>query len=114
MQVYSDFKLGKIDLFGNQSQISLIESLLTKVLYKVLWILSNIFAENDMATKAMNLENVTLICDLAQEVTLHLQGDNYRGVMDEIFFALSNLITECDQEHLYKTLVAEDPGQQKI
>lgn len=67
-----------------------------------------------MATKAMNLENVTLICDLAQEVTLHLQGDNYRGVMDEIFFALSNLITECDQEHLYKTLVAEDPGQQKI
>lgn len=109
LQVYSDFKLGKIDLFGNQSQIRLIESLLTRILCKVLWTLSNIFAENDMATKAMTLENVTLLCDLAQEVTLHMQGENYKEMMDEIFFALSNLITECDAEHLFKTLVAEDP-----
>ena len=62
--------------------------------------LSNLYSESDLATNSMSLEHMTLLCDFAQTVLMQFQGDNYRETLSEVFFTLSNLITECDPEQL--------------
>ena len=76
---------------------------------KVCWTLSNIFAEPQLATLEMSHENVAILCNLSQAVSLHMQGENYQKCTSEVLYALGNLITECDIEKLYKCLIANDP-----
>ena len=90
------------------------EDLITQQVSKALYTLSNIFAESDLATKATTSENISLFSEFIIIVTQYISGNNYKTLMDEVFFVLSNLLTECDKEHLYKTMVAEDPTKQKI
>ena len=49
-----------------------------------------------------------MLCDFAQTVVMQFQGDNYRETLSEVFFTLSNLITECDPEQLLKVLFTAD------
>ena len=90
------------------------EDLITQQVSKALYTLSNIFAESDLATKATTSENISLFSEFIIIVTQYISGNNYKTLMDEVFFVLSNLLTECDKEHLYKTMVVEDPTKQKI
>ena len=67
-----------------------------------------------MATEAASLETIGLLCDLAHTVSIQFEGENYRKTLSEVFFTLSNLVTECDEEHLYKILFAVDPSMFKV
>ena len=67
------------------------------------------FAERELATQEMSHDNVTSLCNLAQAVSLHMQGENYQKCTGEVLYAMGNFITECDIEKLYKCLIAADP-----
>lgn len=77
-----------------------------------MWVVSNLYSEVEFATKLLSFDHIVLICDVAQTVCLEFQGENYRNTCYEVLFALCNLITTSEREHLYKVLFTEGGSYQ--
>lgn len=105
--VYSYFKheiLGEMEA----DKILLVSQLLMQTLEKVLWTVSNIYAESENATKALTLDKLKVWADLVSSISMNFQGLPYHRGMRECFFVLSNLVTECDPQHLLRVLMTHD------
>ena len=76
---------------------------IAEVVYKALWVLSNLYAEKDIACTAFSLDRVKQFCDLMTTVRLNLQSDCHR-LCTEILWVLANLITECDQDQVLQAM----------
>lgn len=63
--------------------------------------MANIFAEEALATELISMDVVKKLMDTAHTVSTYMKGENYTKAQKEVFFALCNLITECDSDTLH-------------
>ena len=79
---------------GKVNEQKALEFELTKVLRKAVWTLSNMYAENQVSSRALSTETVESLLSMTDTLVLHFSQQNCKIVVIEVLFALCNLVTE--------------------